>query len=293
MYTKKYQDLTFTDDFMFCQVLENDDDLCKRLVELLLGVKIKEIRHKRRQHEIKPSPDRKSIKLDVKLDDADNTVFDLEMQRGHKKVLPKRSRYYQGLVDVDKLRAGASYFELPKSYIVFICSDFDPFDRGKHKYEFRELCVDDPAIELGDGTSKVFINALSRELEMSDEMRAFLDYLRGGEPASDLTRDIEARIVHAKQTREWEDSYMTFREYYAEEFQEALDENTAKVTEKVTAEVTAEVTEKVTKEVTDSRNHEMARDMLADGEPIEKIVKYSKLPRSEVEAIAAGMNQED
>ena len=38
MYTKKYQDLTFTDDFMFCQVLENDDDLCKRLVELLLSL---------------------------------------------------------------------------------------------------------------------------------------------------------------------------------------------------------------------------------------------------------------
>jgi hypothetical protein len=45
--------------------------------------------------------------------------------------------------------------------------------------------------------------------------------------------------------------------------------------------------------ITDSCNHELARDMLADGEPIEKIVKYSKLPRSEVEAIAAGMNQED
>ena len=96
-----------------------------------------------------------------------------------------------------------------------------------------------------------------------------------------LTRDIEARIVHAKQTREWEDSYMTFREYYAEEFQEAIDENTVKVTEKVT------------KEVTDSRNHELARDMLADGEPIEKIVKYSKLPRSEVEAIAADLNRKD
>ncbi len=108
-------------------------------------------------------------------------------------------------------------------------------------------------------------------------MRAFLDYLRGGEPASDLTRDIEARIVHAKQTREWEDSYMTFREYYAEEFQEAIDETTVRVT----------------KEVTDYRNHEMARDMLADGKPIDEIVKYSKLPRSEVEAIAADLNRKD
>ena len=39
--------------------------------------------------------------------------------------------------------------------------------------------------------------------------------------ASDLTRDIEARIIHAKETREWEMSYMTYRDYYAEEFAEA------------------------------------------------------------------------
>ena len=280
MYTKTYQELTFADDFMFCKILSSDSDLCKRLVELLLGVKVKEIKYKDTHHEISLSPQQKSVKLDVRLDDEDDTIFDLEMQRGHKRELPRRSRFYQGIVDVDYLKAGMSYGKLPDSYIIFICSDFDPFDRGRHKYEFREVCIDDPSIELGDGTSKVFINALSKENEMSDEMRAFLDYLCGHAPSSDLTRDIEARIAQARQNKVWEDSYMTLREYYAEEFEEAEERITERVTKQVTEQVTAE------------RNHDMARDMLTDGEPIEKIVKYSRLSLEEVQAIATELNHD-
>ena len=28
---KKYEELTFTDDFMFCKVMQNNPDLCKHL----------------------------------------------------------------------------------------------------------------------------------------------------------------------------------------------------------------------------------------------------------------------
>ena len=38
---KQYEDLTFTDDFMFCKVLENDEELSKELLELILDVKIR------------------------------------------------------------------------------------------------------------------------------------------------------------------------------------------------------------------------------------------------------------
>jgi hypothetical protein len=68
---------------------------------------------------------------------------------------------------------------------------------------------------------------------------------------------------------------MTFREYYAEEFEEAEE----RITERVTKQVTAETTRK--------ERSETARDMLADGKPIEEIVKYSRLSLEEVQAIAA------
>lgn len=42
---KKYEDLTFTDNFMFCKILYTNPELCKQLLELILGRKIKEIRY--------------------------------------------------------------------------------------------------------------------------------------------------------------------------------------------------------------------------------------------------------
>ena len=57
--------------------------------------------------------------------------------------------------------------------------------------EAGELCVEDPTIELGDETSRVFINAKGRREDASAEMRAFLDYLCGEAASSEITRDID------------------------------------------------------------------------------------------------------
>lgn len=43
---KKYEELTFTDDFMFCKVMQNNPDLCKHLIELIIGKKITLIQQK-------------------------------------------------------------------------------------------------------------------------------------------------------------------------------------------------------------------------------------------------------
>ena len=204
---KPYNELTFTDDFMFCRVLRNNEDLCKRLVELLLDVKVDRIVLRDSQHSIERDSDSRGVRFDVYLKDEDGTVFDLEMQNRQIKSLPFRTRYYQSMIDVDHLLSGDSFKALPDTYVVFICS-FDPFEEGLHKYEFRNMCVEDPSIRLRDGTAKVFINAKGRRENASDEMKAFLDYLCGQEASSDLTRDIEESIARAKKVKEWEVEYM-------------------------------------------------------------------------------------
>ena len=96
---------------------------------------------------------------------------------------------------------------MPDSYIVFICT-FDPYGKGLHKYEFRELCLQDTSIELGSGTSKVFINARSKRKDMSEDMRAFLDYLCGNAASSDLTKRIDDGVAQVKAFKPWEAEYM-------------------------------------------------------------------------------------
>lgn len=42
-HVKSYEELEFTDDFLFCKIMENNVDLCKELTELILNRKIGKI----------------------------------------------------------------------------------------------------------------------------------------------------------------------------------------------------------------------------------------------------------
>ena len=215
-FRKPYQELEFTDDYMFSKVLYHDKELCRRLAELLLDIEIEKIEYADREHAISATSDSKGVRMDVYVRDDKGTVIDLEMQNLTETPLPKRMRFYQSMIDIEHLAAGKEYSELPDSYIVFICM-FDPYGKDLPKYEFRELCLQDTSIELETGASKVFINARSRRKDMSEEMRAFFDYLCGGGANSDLTKDIDAGVSYAKAFKPWEAEYMQLHEMMKDE----------------------------------------------------------------------------
>ena len=50
---------------------------------------------------------------------------------------------------------------------------------GRHVYTFENLCKEDNSIALNDGTTKIFLNAVSDMDDISKELRAFLDYVAG------------------------------------------------------------------------------------------------------------------
>ena len=62
---KQYQELTFTDDFMFGKVLVNNPEICRRLLEVLLEIRIKKISFPERQKTIEILSDGKGIRLDM------------------------------------------------------------------------------------------------------------------------------------------------------------------------------------------------------------------------------------
>ena len=76
---KTYQELTFTDDFMFCNILQSNPDICKDLVELLLDRKVSSIKMPEMQKSIKITSDGKGVRFDVYFED-DDTIYDIEMQ---------------------------------------------------------------------------------------------------------------------------------------------------------------------------------------------------------------------
>ena len=76
--TKKFQDLTIRDNFMFAAVMMQEDN-CKRFLEMLLGIDIKEVVVSHEKSLIY-NPDYKGVRLDVYANDENNTRYDIEMQ---------------------------------------------------------------------------------------------------------------------------------------------------------------------------------------------------------------------
>ena len=159
---KSYDELGFTDDYLFCRILMENEDLCIELAEMITGRTIKSILRTETQKSVQLSYDGKGIRFDVYFEDEENVVYDIEMQAVKKYDLSKRSRYYQGMVDLNVLSKGDGYDTLKDSYIIFICT-FDEFGSGRHVYSFENLCIEDPQIRLRDGSHKVFLCRFRQE----------------------------------------------------------------------------------------------------------------------------------
>lgn len=205
--TKKYEDLLFTDDFMFCKILTTRLDLAKELLELLLEKKIREVKLAEPQKTIEITANAKGVRLDVYLEDNDNTVYNIEMQTTTQKDIAKRARYYQGMIDLAMIEKGAIYDELKTSYVIFICLN-DPFGRGDPVYIFENRYEKDPAFSLGDECKKVFVNPRSIRKDLPAELGGFLDFLLNGRAHFGLAEKLERAVEDAKEHLEWRREYM-------------------------------------------------------------------------------------
>ena len=148
--------------------------------------------------------------MDVFLRD-ENRIINVEVQTGHKKELPKRSRYYQSVADVSTTSTGTKYRDLPENILIFICT-FDPFDRNYPRYTFEYTCKEAKhQLKLKDGSLRIFLNTKATELSALDQkLQAFYHYLQNGVVESDLTQTISDSITTLKNNSNERRFYMTW-----------------------------------------------------------------------------------
>lgn len=160
------------------------------------------------QKEIKPDADARGIRLDVYTKDDKNRVFDIEMQMTVTKELPKRSRYYHSMLDLQLIDKGQTYAKLKPSFVIFICLA-DMFGAGRHKYTFETVCREDRTIWLGEERTTIFLNADSQMEDVSKELTAFLNYAAGCVSEDPFVKKLDEAVKEAKKNREWRREYMT------------------------------------------------------------------------------------
>ena len=211
---KQFQDLGFSDSFMFGKVME-DPAICRRVLETLLQTEIGELSTPLREKEVKITKGGKAIRLDVFAKSTDDgTIYDAEMQNRNGQsieymALPKRSRYYQATIDTNEMKPDDHYSELADTNVVFICT-FDPFDKGCYRYTFREYCEEVPGLMHPTGTSKIYYNTAAGGSDIPKVLQNLFDYINTGTVSDKLTGEIETMVDRTKLDRE------AFREYMME-----------------------------------------------------------------------------
>ena len=209
---KSYEELTFADDFMFCKIMESNQDLCRELTELILGRKIGGILTIDKQKPVEVTADGRGVRFDIYMMEDNQTVYNIEMQAGPIDDLPCRTRYYQGMIDLDLMERGAKFNDLKHSYIIFICLE-NLFPKiGLHKYSFAMMCREWQNLELGDRSHRIIISAKGDQNDVSEELQAFLTYLTSGTPGTDLTNRLDHKVKEARSHIEWRKEYMTLLE---------------------------------------------------------------------------------
>ena len=221
MAQKNFKDLTIRDSFMFAAVM-SDPEICRRVLELALGIPISEV-HIQTEKTMAYHSEYHGVRLDVYADDAEKRRFNVEMQVTLQKFLPKRSRYYHDQIDMDALLAGDSYENLPDTYVIFIC-DFDPFGKDKYRYTFRTTCQESENVDLEDGRTTVFLNTRGKnESEVPGELVTFLQYMKEDLEGSEkefhdpYVEQLQKFIRNVKGSREMEERFMIFEEMLKEE----------------------------------------------------------------------------
>ena len=220
---QKWKNATIANNFIFYKVMQNNEDVCKELLEILLQIKIDHIvMHTEETIEI--DYDKKGIRLDVYAEGSDK-AFDLEMQSTDKRELPERARYYQGVLDVQALSSGADYKDLKDNYVIFICVP-DIFERGLAKYTFENLCLENTEIKLNDRAYKYFFIASNYDKILDERQKAFLKLVMSPKATGtdSFTEKVTKLVEEAKLNTQWRKQFMEWEREMARKFREGKEE---------------------------------------------------------------------
>ena len=262
-----WEELTFANNFLFCKIMESEPELCRRVLEILLKIKIARLEAPQAEKTMYETLDSKSVRFDVYAKDSRH-VFDIEIQTTVNKKLPKRARYYQSVIDMDNLSRGEKYSKLKDSYVIFLCLEA-PFKKSLPVYFFENTCRADPAIKLNDRAYKVFFNASEYDRIKDDEARAFLKCLKEHNPQSSLTKSIEEKVSFAKRNKTWRKQYMTWQQTIDDEKEDAYEEGRIEGLAQGASQKALEA----------------AENLLREGDSVEKVSRCIGLPLEQVQEI--------
>ena len=234
------------DNFLFQTIVtqgEDGEEFCRILLSTFLGKSIRNVRVVAQQSILGFDTDRHGIRMDAYVENIPDEeelpgcdmadakiipdIYDIEPNNDYEKdTLPKRMRYYHGLIDTKHLNAGVDYEQLPRVSIIVILP-YDPFGQKRMVYTIKNQCVEDPSVSYEDGARKIFLYTKGTEGNPSQSLRDMLKYMEDTRLENVTNEDIHRihefveKAKHRKEVginymKMWEERRLIQREALAE-----------------------------------------------------------------------------
>lgn len=246
MARRKLEELNVLDNFLFQQLVsrgKDGEDFCRRLLEPILGKKIGRVKITPQKSIAGLDTDLHGIRLDAYVEatesdvdmEIESEIYDIEPNRTvERERLPKRTRFYQGLIDARLLDGGWDY-RLLKKVVVIMILPYDPFDKNRMVYTIKNQCVEDSSVEYEDGATKIFLNTKGIAESASQELQTMLKYIENSIAENAVNENIQAihnyvetvkndKDVEVQYMKSWEVEQLIREEAQAEGYAEGRKE---------------------------------------------------------------------
>lgn len=204
---EKWESISICNDFVFCKIMQDEELLAELIRRILPDLKFSKL-DIQAQKTVEIGPDIHGVRFDVFVELEDGSVVEIEMQVLDTGNLPKRLRFYGSMADTQMLEKGILYSNLKDSYVIMICP-FDEYKKGRHIYTFTNKCTEEPELEMGDGTTKIVLNAVGTQDDVSEKLKAFLDYVAGKTVDDEYVKKLDEAVHKARANKKWRKEYMT------------------------------------------------------------------------------------
>ena len=246
------EDLNLIDNFLFSTLMtqgEDGEEFCRILLSTILGKKIRKVKVNAQQRILGFDTNKHGIQLDAYVEDVSDIpqlpgcemsdaeiipdIYDIEPNNTYEKeTLPKRMRYYHGLIDTKHLNTGIDYAKLPRVVIIVILP-YDPFNQNRMVYTIKNHCVEVPGMTYEDGAEKIFLYTKGKADNASNSLSDMLKYIQDTKEENITNEDIHTihkfveRAKHRKEVgvqymRLWEENEKLIKDALAEGRAEGL-----------------------------------------------------------------------
>lgn len=229
---RKLEELNLLDDFLFQEVVaspEVGEEFCRILLRVILGKEVRRVKVTPQRTVQGTDTGQHGVRLDAYVEDVakeeilgdmemldaevvqEGDIYDFEPNKVYEKgILPRKMRYYHGLIDTKLLKTGVNYEKLPNVFIIMILP-YDPFDKKRVVYTVKNQCVEEPAVSYEDGAVKIFLYTRGTEGNPSQNLIDMLKYIERSTEENIINQDIkrvDELVRRIKKSREVDIKYM-------------------------------------------------------------------------------------